>query len=798
MGLSWLGTWSPDSWGGWGCGKCRAGCDMVDGRKARHSSANEAAELRRRVAELERANERLRRQLPGTRRHSDQSFLDNINDIVYTTDLEGKLTSVNPAVQRILGFDPQEVIGTHYGRWMPREDFDRVEAVRPDVLKGQRRTNSAVLHDKQGHEHHVEISVGPLIVDGRVEGTQGIIRDVTDQRKAEQAIRQSEEMLRSLFNAATESIFLLDREGTVLAVNETAARRFGKSPAELIGTKIANVGEDRFPSSAVEYRTRRISDVLHTKQPVRFEDERAGRHFDTSAYPILDEKGDVRQIAIFGKDVTERKHAAGEIKELQRQVEFVLGATKTGLNITDKDFNLRFVDANWRRLYGAYQGRKCYEYFQGRDHPCPECGIPEALKTKQIAVYEGVLPKEGNRPIQVSTIPFQGKDGEWLVAELNIDVTERHHLERRLRESEERYRTLVETAGETIAVVDAQGVFQFLNATAGRRLGGRPADFVGKTMWELFPKEIADRQMATIRQVIQTMAGANTIVPSYAGGEWRWYNTTVEPLKDSAGNVTAALVVARDIHELRTAQQELETYREKMIRAEHLASLGTLGAMLSHEMMQPLTVIRLSIQNARETLAGASAPPTVLEDLDDGLAGVSDATAIVKRFRDFAGRPSDRRIESVSLSAVGHRVVRLLEESARRARIVLDVSQLDALPPLQANVRDLEQVFFILAQNAIQAADGSRERFLRVAGACRDDAVELQFADDCGGIAPPILERLFDPFVTTKPSGEGTGLGLCVVHRIVSQAGGRLTVDSRWGAGTRFSVTLPIRAAKTE
>jgi signal transduction histidine kinase len=190
-------------------------------------------------------------------------------------------------------------------------------------------------------------------------------------------------------------------------------------------------------------------------------------------------------------------------------------------------------------------------------------------------------------------------------------------------------------------------------------------------------------------------------------------------------------------------------------------------------------------------------PPTVREDLNDGLAGVSDAAAIVGRFRDFARRTSDKKVESVSLAVVARRVVRLLEEGARKARIVLDVGQLDELPALYANGKDVEQVFFALAQNAVQAADGARQRFFRIVGACRDGSVELQFTDDCGGIEPEIRDRVFEPFVTTKPSNEGTGLGLCVVQRIVSQAGGQLTLDSRWGEGTTFVVTLPIGPAST-
>jgi PAS domain S-box-containing protein len=657
---------------------------MAEERKTRHSSANEVAELRRRVADLERANERLRRQLQGDGRPSEQSVLENINDIVYTTDLAGNVVSVNRAVKRTLGFDPEEVIGTHYGRWLSREDFERLEAARPEVLKGKRRTNRAVLRDQAGQERQVEISVGPLMIEGRIEGTQGIIRDVTAQQRAEQGVRASEEKLRVLLDAVNESLLLVDSRGTILTLNQTAARRLGRSTEEMIGRRPTEVAPGLMPTDVAEWREALIRQVFETGAAAHGEDERLGVHFDTSLYPVFGADGKVASVAIFAKDVTEHKQ-----------------------------------------------------------------------------------------------------------------------LEQKLRESEERYRTVVETAGETIVVVDAQGVFQFLNATAGRRLGGPPADFIGKTMWELFPKDIADRQVGTIRRVIQTQVGVNTVVPSYVGGQMRWYNTTVEPWRDSAGQATAALVIARDIHELRTAQQELETYREKMIRAEHLASLGTLSAMLSHEMMQPLTVIRLSIQNALETLAAASVPPTVREDLDDGLAGVSEAAAIVERFRDFARRTSDKKVEPVSLAAVARRVVRLLEEGARKARMVLDVSQLDELPALYANAKDVEQVFFALAQNAVQAASdgqrrcgrGARDHSFRVVGACRGDSMELQFVDDCGGIAPEIVDRVFDPFVTTKPAGEGTGLGLCVVHRIVSQAGGHVTVNSRWGEGTTFFVTLPIGGA---
>jgi len=147
------------------------------------------------------------------------------------------------------------------------------------------------------------------------------------------------------------------------------------------------------------------------------------------------------------RDVTERKEAEEAVQSLKTQIEFVLGATKTGLDIVDADFNLVYVDAEWQKTLGDYNGKKCYEYFAGRTGPCPGCGVPRALETKQMVVSDQRLPKEGGRAIQVTSIPFLNEQGEWLVAEINVDVTERKEAEDRLLE----YKTAVEQSADGIA-----------------------------------------------------------------------------------------------------------------------------------------------------------------------------------------------------------------------------------------------------------------------------------------------------------------------------------------------------------
>ncbi|MCX5679533.1 MAG: ATP-binding protein [Candidatus Omnitrophica bacterium] len=136
------------------------------------------------------------------------------------------------------------------------------------------------------------------------------------------------------------------------------------------------------------------------------------------------------------QDITERKKREQEDREIKQQIEFVLGATRTGLDIIDADLNVVYVDPEWQKIYGDHKGKKCYKYFMDRNEACPACGVSKALKTKEAVVTEEVMVKEGNRPVQITAIPFQNGKGEWLVAEVSTDITELKHSYNMLIQSE--------------------------------------------------------------------------------------------------------------------------------------------------------------------------------------------------------------------------------------------------------------------------------------------------------------------------------------------------------------------------
>jgi C4-dicarboxylate-specific signal transduction histidine kinase len=267
----------------------------------------------------------------------------------------------------------------------------------------------------------------------------------------------------------------------------------------------------------------------------------------------------------------------------------------------------------------------------------------------------------------------------------------------------------------------------------------------------------------------------------------------MEPLSDAAGEIRSALIIGRDIHELRQAQKELEEYRTHMAHAERLATLGTLGATVAHEMNQPLTVIQLTIQNCLAQLESDGSVQEVVDDLKDCLEEVSVASSIVGRFKGLARHSPRRRSGKTNLQGVAEKVVRVWEDAAKRRNVHLVFEGLDRVGELDGDEWDMEQVFFSLIENAIQAADGTRDHQLLIAGMARGASIELRFVDDCGGIAPEHVDRIFDPFFTTKGDSEGTGLGLCIVEQALSRMGGRIRVENRPGVGATFVVTIPCR-----
>jgi PAS domain S-box-containing protein len=344
---------------------------------------------------------------------------------------------------------------------------------------------------------------------------------------------------------------------------------------------------------------------------------------------------------------------------------------------------------------------------------------------------------------------------------------------------------------DPLFLLDRDGNILACNEAAAQQLGRQAQELIGLSLPEcLATAAPAAGHAPYATRIAEVLRSAVPVRFTEERGQLVW-DQAICPVADSDGTVTGAVVSIHDITEQRRIEKQLSAYRESVRDTERLASLGMISATLTHELIQPLSVVQLAVQNAATELEKSGGPDLVRQDLQNGLTACAAISNIVNRFRHTARPPGKAREVEVRIAHVAEKTFRLLEQSAKQARMTLWAENLDTLPVLRMRENDLEQVFFALCQNAVQAADGAKERHLIVTGSLQENTIRLQFQDSCGGIDPAHLPRVFEPFFTTKPAGRGTGLGLCIARRIVSHRGGHIAVHNQPPEGVTFIVTLP-------
>jgi len=393
---------------------------------------------------------------------------------------------------------------------------------------------------------------------------------------------------------------------------------------------------------------------------------------------------------------------------------------------------------------------------------------------------------------KLNTLPFSLGGQEALLTTMG-DITELTEV----RQQADTLLAAVEQSADGILVGDLNGKIVYANQAFTKMHGYGPEEVLGMPAAELHAHEVKDEHLRRVRQMKERGSWKGEIGHSRKDGTVFPAYVSATVLKDSEGEDVGIVAVIRDITKAKQREKELDAYRAKMVQLEQCASLGTCSAMLSHQLNEPLTVVRLALEYSLESLQTTSCPDAVTEQLDAALRGVSKITSLATQFRRFARQGVPRTSSKVDLNAVANHIVHLFQELAQQARTALHLQGFGTLAPVYLK-GDIEQLFFVLMENAIQAADGKHHHEVTISGAVRDEHIELRFTDDCGGIAAEDQKRLFEPFFTTKPARLGTGLGLCVAKRIVSEDGGDIRVESKPGEGSTFVVSLPINVTMRE
>ncbi len=648
-----------------------------------------------------------------------------------------------------------------------------------------------------------------------------------------------------LVELSPDGLMIVDAEGVILLANPTMLRMLGVEKEEsVVGEKMLTfVAPEHIDhcSACLRESLTRMSEVVQTEAWfVRLDGERFPVEV-SAGHSVWDERP-AAQITV--RDITKRKQVEDALRhrvemeglvttistsfvkaaptEVENQINRVLQAIGTVAGV-DRSYVFRFSDDGttmdntheWcaegiEPQIDSLQGLPVgiFPWWMQKLNRFETIHIPrvadlpaEASAEKEILQAQGILSLLAVPLVHgQSLVGFLGFDAvrterTWtqedvallnLVGEIFASALEHRRAEEALQESEEKYRLLVENASEAITMIDNDGRFLIMNNAAAQHLGGQPQDFIGKTVWDVLPKEIADERMASVRTVIQSGQGHVVEISLPLRGETSWFHTSTQPIKDSAGKTIAVLTLSTHITERKRAE---EARKELMQMKEDFV------ASVSHELRTPLTSIKGFLQLL---LKGKVKDPAVQQEfLMRASQDANRLMALVNDLLDLSRLEAGRlqlELEEVDMSTLITETLQSLQGLAGEKGISMTYTPPKTSVIVKADRRRLQQVLVNLVANAIKFSEAHRT--ILVTGEVTNDNVTIKVIDQGPGIPAEELPKLFDKFYqahsTVKRAVGGTGLGLYISKKIVEAHGGHIGADSELGRGSKFFFTLPL------
>lgn len=378
---------------------------------------------------------------------------------------------------------------------------------------------------------------------------------------------------------------------------------------------------------------------------------------------------------------------------------------------------------------------------------------------------------------------FSGEEVDIVESIANVlgEAIRRNHMEDTIQQERDFITAVLDTAGALVLVLDTEGRIVNFNRTCERITGYLAEEVKGQFIWDKF---ILPEERDAVKSEFEKLRGGGTLsrYENYwltYNGERRfiaWANTT---LLDKTYRVEYIIATGIDLTDLKNSQDQL-------LKAEQLAQLGTLASGMAHEIGTPMNIIL----GRAESLIRKTAEEPTKKGLETIVAQVDRMTKLINQLLNVARRsPSHPR--PLELKKVLGNVLNLIEERAKETNVEVETYWDDEGKFLtQGDPDHLEQVFLNLCVNAIHAMSqgGTLRLGLQVAG----DQLHATVGDTGEGISKQNLSKIFDAFFSTKPKGEGSGLGLMMSQSIIQEHGGAIFVDSVVEHGTTFTVTLPL------
>jgi len=672
--------------------------------------------------------------------------------------------------------------------------------------------------------------------------------DITDRKRAEDAMRESEERYRMLFDTLIEGFCIIEVvfdagnrpiDYRFLEVNPAFEARTGLREAR--GRLMRELTPDHEAHWFELY-----GEVALTGQPARFVNEARAlnRWFDVSAYRIG--QPERRRVAILFNDITERKRAEDALRRSEMKFRGIYDFTSDAVMLLDHTGCFDCNNATVAMFGCATREEFCAQHPGGMSPPEQPGGMDSmTLANQHIAAamakgsdhFEWVHKRLDTGETFLADVLLNAMelDGKPVLQAVVRDITERKRTEIALRESELKYRTLVENIPQRIIYKDRESVYVSCNDLFAQELGIPAAEIAGKTDFDIHPRELAEKYRADDRRIMELRETLTLEEDRVVNGEASTVFSVKAPVIGENGEVIGVLIVFTDITERKRAAEALRQKERQLVQAQKLESIGQLAAGVAHEINTPIQYVGDNakfLEQAFRDLApfvGAhgrivnalrhSPESEFAEELARNLQemdidylrdevpkaigqlseGVERVSRIVRAMKEFA-HPGP--VEKTPLD-LNHAIESTILVSRNEWKYVAELTtEFDpAMPPVPCVAGEINQVVLNLIVNAAHAiADvvesSGRSGAIHISTRRNGAWAEIRVRDTGTGIPEAIQSKVFDPFFTTKQVGKGTGQGLSIAHGvIVKKHGGRISFETRCGAGTTFLIELPLEHA---
>jgi PAS domain S-box-containing protein len=632
-------------------------------------------------------------------------------------------------------------------------------------------------------------------------------------RRVQEVLRESEEKYRVVLESIEELYYEVDLAGNLTMSNDSMSKILGYSEEELIGMNNRQYMDDATAKKVYQS----FNQVYQTGIPTKAFDwelirkDGTKRVLETSVSLLRDSKG--RPVGFYGigRDITERKQAEAALRTEKQRFQTLSENAPFGMVMIDQEGTFRYINPKFRELF-----RKAYPEATYRHHVIS--AWKQDLKSfkpgeKRSEIFT-VTCKDGTEKI-IHFIPVQLETGENLMA--CEDITERKQAEAALRESEEKYRTILHSIEEFYYEVDLAGNLTFFNESMIKNLGYTREELTGMNNRQYMSEGTSKLVFQTFNEVYQTGIPKKAFEWELINkdGTKRFVEVSVSLMRSEKGQAKGFYGIARDITERKQIEEKSKFHQEQMMQASKMVALGTLVSSMAHEINNPNNFIMLNTPLLLEAwesskpileeyyekngdfIIGGMRYTEMRENIPVLFSGIVDGSKrikqIVEDLRNFARRETSDMTQSVDVNAVLKSAATLLSNMIMKSTNLFSVEYGNPLPLLKGNFQRLEQVIINLIQNACQALRDTRKSILVATSYDeKKQGIIIRVEDEGVGIPPEILPHITDSFFTTKHESGGIGLGLSISSRIVKEHGGALTFESEVQKGTKAEIFLPL------